>query len=76
MSIMLPSVLAPAVNSSAERRIFDWFRDAPGTEDWVILHSLGIATHNKVLYGETDFFAIIPGAGVFALEVKGGRVRR
>ena len=76
MSIMLPSVLAPAVNSSAERRIFDWFRDAPGTEDWVILHSLGIATHNKVLYGETDFFAIVPGAGVFALEVKGGRVRR
>ena len=76
MSIMLPSVLSPAVKSSAERRIFDWFRDAPGTEDWIVLHSLGIAAHNKILYGETDFFAIVPGAGLFALEVKGGRVRR
>ena len=76
MSIMLPSVISPEVKSSAERRVFDWFRDAPGTDDWIVLHSLGIATHNKVIYGETDFFILVPNKGIFALEVKGGRVRR
>ena len=76
MSIMLPSVISPEVKSSAERRIFDWFQEAPGTDDWIVLHSLGIATHNKVIYGETDFFVLIPKRGIFALEVKGGRVRR
>ncbi len=76
MAIMLPSVISPEVRSSAERRVFDWFRDAPGTDDWIVLHSLGIATHNKVIYGETDFFVLIPNKGLFALEVKGGRVRR
>ena len=73
---MIPSVLSPEVKSSAERKIFKWFQTAPNTEDWVVLHSLGIATHNKVIYGETDFLVIAPKLGIFALEVKGGRVRR
>ena len=76
MAIMIPSVISPEVNSSAERRIFDWFRDAPNTDDWIVLHSLGISTHNKVIYGETDFFVLVPDRGVFAFEVKGGRVKR
>ena len=76
MSIMIPSVISPEVKSSAERKIFDWFRNAPGTDKWIVLHSLGITTHNKVIYGETDFLVIAPNLGIFALEVKGGRVRR
>lgn len=76
MAIMIPSVIAPEVRSSAERRIFDWFRTALGTDDWIVLHSLGISTHKRVIYGETDFFVLAPDMGVFALEVKGGRVRR
>lgn len=73
---MIPSVISPEVNSSAERRIFEWFQNSPQTDDWIVLHSLGISTHNKVIYGETDFFILAPRMGLFALEVKGGRVRR
>ncbi len=76
MATMIPSVISPEVNSSAERRIFEWFQKAPQTDDWIVLHSLGISTHNKVIYGETDFFVLAPRLGLFALEVKGGRVRR
>lgn len=73
---MIPSVISPEVKSNAERRIFKWFEKAPGTDKWIVLHSLGIATHNKVIYGETDFLVIAPKLGIFAIEVKGGRVRR
>lgn len=76
MATMIPSVISPEVNSSAERRVFEWFQNAPQTDDWIVLHSLGISTHNKVIYGETDFFVLVPQMGLFALEVKGGRVRR
>jgi hypothetical protein len=76
MAIMIPSVISPEANSSAERRVFDWFLNAPNTDDWIVLHSLGISTHNKVIYGETDFFVLVPDRGVFAFEVKGGRVKR
>lgn len=76
MAIMIPSVISPEVKSSAERKIFEWFRNAPGTDKWIVLHSLGITTHNKVIYGETDFLVLASKLGIFALEVKGGRVRR
>lgn len=76
MARMIPSVISPEVKSNAERRIFEWLRDDPETEGWVVLHSLGIANHRTVLYGEIDFFVIAPRLGVFALEVKGGRVKR
>ena len=75
MAIMIPSVISPEVKSNAERRIFEWFKAAPGTDNWIVLHSLGIATHNRVIYGETDFLVLAPNLGIFALEVKGGRVR-
>ena len=76
MAIMIPSVLSPEIKSNAERKIFEWFQCAPGTDKWIVLHSLGIATHNKVIYGETDFLVLAPHLGIFALEVKGGRVKR
>lgn len=76
MALMIPSVISPEVKSSAERKIFGWFQTAPGTDKWIVLHSLGITTHRKVIYGETDFLVLAPGLGVFALEVKGGRVGR
>ena len=76
MAIMIPSVLSPEIKSNAERKIFEWFQHAPGTDKWIVLHSLGIATHNKVIYGETDFLVLAPHLGIFALEVKGGRVKR
>ena len=76
MALMIPSAIAPEVRSSAERRIFQWFQSAAGTEDWIVLHSLGITTHNRVIYGETDFLVLAPNMGLFALEIKGGKVER
>jgi len=76
MAIMIPSDISPDIRSNAEKHIFSWFKDALDTEDWVVLHSLGITNHNKVIHGEVDFFVLAPGLGIFALEVKGGRVQR
>ena len=76
MAIMIPSDISPDIKSNAERHIFSWFKEAPDTEDWIVLHSLGITNHNKVIHGEVDFFVLAPGLGLFALEVKGGRVQR
>lgn len=76
MAIMIPSVLDPEVKSEAEKHIFNWFKTAPDTDNWVVLHSLGLCNHNRVVHGEVDFFALVPNLGVFALEVKGGRVKR
>jgi hypothetical protein len=76
MARMIPSVIAPEIKSNAERRIFEWFRDDPKSDDWIVLHSLGISNHNKVIYGEVDFFVLAPYLGLFAIEVKGGRVKR
>ena len=43
-------------------------------EDWVVLHSLGLARRANGPYGEIDFVVIIPSEGIVCLEVKGGRV--
>ena len=76
MARMIPSIVSPEIKSNAEKKIFEWFQDAPDTEDWVVIHSLGISNHKTVLYGELDFFVLAPKLGIFALEVKGGRVSR
>lgn len=76
MAIMIPSTISPEIKSNAEKRIFEWFRLAPNTERWVVLHSLGISNHNTAIYGEIDFLVLAPKFGFFALEVKGGRVTR
>ena len=76
MEKMIPSSISPDIKSNAEKNIFNWFKNAPDTENWVVLHSLGLVTHQRVIHGETDFLVLAPGLGMFAIEVKGGRVTR
>lgn len=76
MARMIPSVISPEIESNAEKKIFRWFENAPDTEDWIVLHSLGILGHHKTIFGETDFLVLVPNHGLFVLEVKGGRVKR
>ncbi len=76
MAIMIPSAISPGIKSNAERHIFSWLKNAPETEEWIVLHSLGITNHNRVIHGEVDFVVLVPSSGIFALEVKGGRVIR
>lgn len=76
MAIMIPSGVTNSVISSAEKKIFSWFQNAAGTDNWYVLHSLGLASHRTVIRGETDFLVLAPNLGIFALEVKGGEVKR
>ena len=72
---MIPSSIHSSVRSGAERRIFNVIQNAKRTENWLCLHSLGLARHDTKRLGEIDF-VFITTHGVFVLEVKGGRIRR
>lgn len=70
MAILVPET--PKDCPNGERVVFERFaRDLD--DDWVVLHSLGLVKHNKKLWGEADFI-LVTTKGVFAVEVKGGRV--
>lgn len=75
MARMIPPKIHPDVTSSAERRVFDWLRNASGTEDWICLHSLGLSEHESKRRAEIDFL-LLTRLGIFVLEVKGGRIAR
>jgi hypothetical protein len=72
---MIPATIHPTVRSGAERRLFSVIRDARETDDWVCLHSLGLARHATKRRGEIDFL-LLTRKGVFVLEVKGGGISR
>lgn len=71
---MMPPT-CPSKTTAAEAEVFRRLRDAPDTDDWICLHSLGLARHERKEYAEADFVVISP-AGVFCLEVKGGEIKR
>lgn len=69
MSQMVPAdidVGAPL----GERDAFVALRDAPGTEEWVVFHSLHIGRHTSQFEGEADFVVLAPGLGILVIEVK------
>ena len=74
MAKMIPARINDDNPSTAERRVFDLLKSADGTNDWTVLHSLGLSRTAKRPYGEIDFVVIIPNEGIVCLEVKGGRV--
>jgi hypothetical protein len=74
MAKMIPAQFDGSTASAAERKIFELLKSDPDTSDWIVLHSLGLARRGTKPYGEIDFVVLIPAAGVFCLEVKGGRI--
>jgi hypothetical protein len=76
MSLMVPSFINHRVKSSAEKRIFEWFRTNTNTDGWTVLYSQVEINHDTLILGESDFVVIAPKKGIFVLEVKGGRVYR
>lgn len=76
MARMIPPRLSADIKSRAEKRVFELFKNDPAAGDYVILHSLGLGRHVKRQYGEIDFVVLVPGEGVFCLEIKGGRIKR
>lgn len=75
MATLLPPYIDKDCKSTGERMIFEMLKKDRFTEDWIVLHSLNLAQHTKRLYGEIDFLLLIPNAGIFVMEVKGGDVR-
>lgn len=74
---MIPATAHGERVSAGEREVFRRLKDDPATGDWIVLHSLDIASHTKRVSGEADFVVIIPHQGVLCLEVKGcSRLRR
>ena len=63
------------LSSSAEAKIYREFANdnSAGTSDWLVIHSLGLANHDRKPYAEMDFLVITP-LRYIGLEVKGGRV--
>ncbi len=77
MARMIPPSVHGGTLSPGEREIFDSLKDDPDTSDWIVLHSLDIASHSKQIAGEADFVVIVPNKGVLCLEVKAHhRLRR
>ena len=80
MTRMIPSLIDDSTKSSGERRVFELLRESPGTENWIVMHSQGLAyrlsaeRNRRMPQGEIDFVVIVPGEGIICLEVKGGRV--
>lgn len=76
MAILIPDIIDSKNKSDAEKKIFSWFKNDALSSDWIILHSLALDKHSSLLQGEIDFLVLAPNLGIFALEVKGGRVER
>jgi Nuclease-related domain/AAA domain/UvrD-like helicase C-terminal domain len=68
---LIPPTIPLTTPSEGERVVFAAFADAKGADDWIVLHSLDLANHQRRLAGEIDFLVIVPGKGVLVLEVKG-----
>ncbi len=73
MSRMIPPFIGEGTISEAEKRFFHSLQKLP--DDYVVLHSLGLASHKRKVFGEIDFL-IICSEGLLSLEVKGGEVFR
>ena len=70
MARMIPPAISPSCSSPGEKEIFARLKNEPGTQDWIVLHSLDIAHHLRQIVGEADFVIIVPTLGVLCLEVK------
>jgi hypothetical protein len=74
MAKMLPATVRAGTSSHAEYAVFAHMRDEL-SDDWTVLHSLGLTIHHAKPWAEIDFVLIGP-PGVICLEVKGGLVGR
>lgn len=62
--------------STAEKRVFDVLRrifGGPNNSEYIAFHSLNLTRHARKRFGEIDFLIVGP-LGIYALEIKGGRV--
>lgn len=75
MARLLPPYIDKNCKSTGEKMLFEIFKNSPFAKNWIVLHSLNLSQHTVRLYGEIDFLILIPGGGIFVMEVKGGDVK-
>lgn len=74
MTRMFPPSIPPKT-TRGEADMFERIRDAPRSDEYICLHSVGVASHERKAYAEADFVVVGP-EGVFCIEAKGGEVKR
>lgn len=66
---MIPAFF-PEDAPPGEKMLYRALARSKDTDEWIVLHSLGIADHVKNPEGEADFVVIAPNLGVLIIEVK------
>jgi hypothetical protein len=66
---MMPAY-CPQSAPPGEKALYAALAASADTEDWTVLHSVGIAEHVRQVEGEADFTVVAPGAGILVIEVK------
>jgi len=69
---MMPA-FCPDDAPPGEKAVYAALRDGEDTDEWLVLHSLGIADHVRQVEGEADFVIIVPDTGLLVIEVKSHR---
>lgn len=69
MARMMPAY-CPDTAPPGEKSLYAALASSRNTDDWIVLHSLGIADHVRQVEGEADFVVIVPDRGVLVIEVK------
>lgn len=69
MARMMPAY-CPDAAPPGEKMLYSALASSPDTDDWIVLHSLGIADHVRQVEGEADFVIIVPERGILVIEVK------
>ena len=69
MARMIPAYF-PEDAPPGEKLLYRALAESDDTENWIVLHSVGIADHVKNPEGEADFVVIAPHLGVLVIEVK------
>lgn len=65
-----------SAESQGEKHVYRHFKSDINANHFIILHSLFVFKHLTRVSGELDFLVLAPGLGIFALEVKHGKVGR
>lgn len=72
MARMMPA-FCPDDAPPGEKAVYAVLQQSTETDEWTVLHSLGIADHVRQVQGEADFVVIVPGVGILVVEVKSHR---
>lgn len=69
---MIPA-FCPDDAPPGEKALYSVLASDRTTDDWVVLHSMGIARHTRQVEGEADFVVVAPNLGILIIEVKSHR---